>query len=298
MELLLGSGLFLTGFLLNKNQDEKNQKNLNDPSKISTNKNDGINNTYVQPYPKNYLNNYKSKIYTDSNEFLYNSISDKYLHAIEPNSNIVNNIYRTLNDPYEKNKKNEINNLLNKDINMIKKTSNNNIETMNNIDFQNNYGYDDNMSNDSIFSDNYSIKPNNKITKKKNIDINSQLSDNYSDNYSDNDIKVLNQQDKFLSDVITNLSGSDYESENDKQQIKNKCPTDSFESQFEELKFDHKGIPSTMQNGKQIINIFNDKIGWTPESNFNPKSDGRYDVTGDMTHNNMVPFFFIKNLWI
>ena len=298
MELLLGSGLFLTGFLLNKNQDEKNQKNLNDPSKISTNKNDGINNTYVQPYPKNYLNNYKSKIYTDSNEFLYNSISDKYLHAIEPNSNIVNNIYRTLNDPYEKNKKNEINNLLNKDINMIKKTSNNNIETMNNIDFQNNYGYDDNMSNDSIFSDNYSIKPNNKITKKKNIDINSQLSDNYSDNYSDNDtninIKVLNQQDKFLSDVITNLSGSDYESENDKQQIKNKCPTDSFESQFEELKFDHKGIPSTMQNGKQIINIFNDKIGWTPESNFNPKSDGRYDVTGDMTHNNMVPFFSSK----
>ena len=152
MELLIGSGLFLTGFLLNKNQEEKNKIELNDPSKID--RKTIIDNTFVKPYPNNYYNNYKSNIYTDSNEFLYNSISNDYLYSIQPDSKLVNNIYRTLNDPYEKNKKIKINNLLNKDINMIKKTSNNNIETMNNINFQNNYGYDDNISDDSVFSDN------------------------------------------------------------------------------------------------------------------------------------------------
>jgi hypothetical protein len=296
MELLLGSGLFLTGIFLNKNQDEKKEKDLNDPTKIPNGTFKLSNQTYVQPYAKNFLNNYKSKIYTDSNEFLYNSISNGYQQSIEPGSNIVNNIYRTLNDPYEKNKKIKINNLLNKDINMIKKTSSNNIETMNNIGFQNNYGYNDNVSNDSEFSDNYSIEPKKKSYLKKNIDVNSQLSDNYSDNGEANiNIKVLNQQDKFLSDIITNLSGSDYETDNDNQQIQNhNYPKDSFESQFDELKFDHKGIPSTMQNGKQLLNIFNDKIGYVPESNFNPKSDGRFGVSSDMTHNNMVPFFSSK----
>lgn len=303
MELLIGSGLFLTGIFLNINKSEKDQKELNDPSKILSNSNGIINNKYVIPYAKNYLDNYKSKIYTDSNEFLYNSISDGYLNSIEPGSNVVNNIYRTLNDSYEKNKKTKINNLLNKDINMIKKTSFNNIETMNNIDFQNNYmtSYD-NMSEDSVFSDNYSIQPNKRIIKKNNIDINSQISDNYSDNETNINLKVINQQDKFLSDIITNLSGSDYDTDveyNNNLRTKFNPQTqcaknDSFESQFDELKFDHTGIPSTMQNGKQLLNIFNDKIGSIPESNFNPKSDGRYGVTGDMTHNNMVPFFSSK----
>ena len=289
MELLLGSGLFLTGILLNTNINKKNQKEINDPTKSVTD----LNIKLVKQYPKNFLTNYKSKIYTDSNEFLYNSISNNYLDSVEPDSKIVNNIYRTLNDPYEKKQKNKINNLLNKDINMIKKTYNNNIETMKNI---NNYGYNDNTSIDSVFSDNYSIS--NIKQKKKYIDNNSQLSDNYSDNDTNINLKVINQQDKFLSDVITNLSGNDYdndyESEVDKKQ-NNSCKTNTFESQFDELKFDHKNIPSTMQNGKQLLNIFNNKISWEPQSDFNPKSDGRYGVTGDMTHNNMVPFFSSKS---
>ncbi len=290
MELLIGSGLLLTGLLLNNNENEKTQNDQNDPTKILSKQNNGLNNNYVRPYPKNYLDNYKSKIYMDSNDFLYNSISNKYLKSIEPGSNIVNNIYRTLNDPYEKNKKNKINNLLNKDINFIKKTSNNNIETMNNINFQNNYGYD-NISEDSVFSDNFSIKNIHQMNNSHDSDYS-----NYSDDESNINLKVLNQQNKFLSDVITNLSGSDYESDNENYKTKNiqQCKNDTFESQFDELKFDHKGIPSTMQNGKQLLNIFNDKIGWMPESNFNPKSDGRYGVTGDMTHNNMVPFFSSK----
>jgi hypothetical protein len=295
MELLLGSGLFLTGILLNINNEEKNKKYLEDPSKIFDS-NNYLYDKYVDSYPINNYNNYRSKIYTDSNKFLYNSISDMYLDSVKPNSMIVNNIYRTLNDPNELNQKNKINNLLNKDINMIKKTYNNNIETMNNIGFKNNFAYDDNMSDDSVFSDNYSIGNKKTIKKKNNIDINSQLSDNYSDNDTNINVKVINQQDKFLSDVITNLSGSDFESEVETKQNNylTNSPKDSFESQFDELKFDHKGIPSTMQNGKQLLNIFNDKIGWEPQTNFNPKSDGRYNVSEDMTHNNMVPFFSSK----
>ena len=46
-----------------------------------------------------------------------------------------------------------------------------------------------------------------------------------------------------------------------------------------------------MPGTKQILNIFNDKIHFNPQSNFNPKSDGRYGVTSDMTHDNMQPFF-------
>ena len=49
-----------------------------------------------------------------------------------------------------------------------------------------------------------------------------------------------------------------------------------------------------MPGSKQILNIFNDKMKFNPQSNFNPKSDGRFGVTSDMTHNNMQPFFKSK----
>ena len=184
---------------------------------------------------------------------------------------------------------------------MIKKTSNNNIETMTNIGLKNN-NYSD--SDDSEFSDNYSVsgyKNNlkNKYNLKKQNDLYSALSDNYSDEDSNINLKVIKQQDKFLSDVITNLSGSDYDSDLDFKQDKKikqdqNCNKDSFESQYDELKFNHEGMPETIQNGKQMLNIFNNKINFASQSNFDSKSDGRYNVTGDMTHNNMVPFFSSK----
>ena len=67
------------------------------------------------------------------------------------------------------------------------------------------------------------------------------------------------------------------------------CST--FENQFKPLEFDHEGLPGTMPGTKQILNIFNDKLKFSPQSNFNPKEDGRYGVTSDMTHDNMQPFF-------
>jgi hypothetical protein len=319
MEFIIGTGLFLTGILLNNNENEKKEKILNDPSRILENKNTPYK-KYVKEFPKNYFDTYKSKIYIDSNEFLYNNISNLYEKSVVPDSNIVNNIYRVLNDPDEKQQKLKIDKLLNKDINLIKKTSINNIEdnieTMANIG-KNNYNNYSGDSDDSVFSDNFSMpdtkiknkyktkfNQTNKSRKLNNSDMYSQLSDDYSDEDSNINLKVINQQDKFLSDVITNLSGygsdSDHEpnyKKTSQQNMNNNCKQgnkDTFESQFDELKFDHEGIPGTMQNGKQMLNIFNDKINFAPQSDFNPKSDGRYGATPDMTHNNMVPFFSSK----
>ena len=296
MEFLIGGGLLLTGAFLNINQNEYEQKKIEDPSNI--NKIDK-NNKYVQSFPKNYYDNYKSRIHQDSTEFLYKNISDGYKKSIIPDSKIVNNIWRVINDPNEQKEKKRINNLISGDLNFIKKTSNNNIETMNNIEKYNNYKRSNDLdmissSDDSVFSDNYSL---NNITKN----IKNYNSD--SDNESNINTRVLNQQERFLSDVITNLSGYDTQSNNsDIDNVicsTNSCQninteTGTFTSQFDELKFDHKGIPNTIQNGKQMLNIFNDKNGWIPQSNFEPKTDGRYNATQDMTHNNMVPFFKSK----
>ena len=301
MEYILGAGLIFGGILLNANNKTTKSK-----LEIENKNND------IKPFPKNYYDNYKSKIYTDSNEFLYNSISDLYKKSLKPDSRIVNNIYRILNDPVEKNKKMKINNLLNKDINMIKKTynNNNNIETMKNIETIKNIETMNNMNNmnmlnnydsDSDFSDNYSI-PTKSNKKNKYLNSDSELSDNYTENNTNTNInlKVLNQQDRFLSDIITNLSGSETEYELEKSKnnninnINNKYCKNTFESQYDELKFNHEGIPETIQNGKQMLNIFNDKIKFSPQSTFDAKSDGRYGVTSNMTHNNMVPFFSSK----
>ncbi len=304
MEFIIGAGLMLGGLILNSNQNELESVESNELS-LPLETIDSSQNYYVKPFPKNYLNNYKSNIYTDSNEFVYDNISELYKKSLEPNSNIVNNIWRITNDPATKFKEIKINNLLNKDINLIKKTYNNNIEPMKNI-----YGDSNNYDSDSDFSDNYSIpkkRSNIRINKKRtnnkkyinpDDDIYTELSENYSDEQSNINLKVLNQQDRFLSDIITNLSGEDYETNennnNNKNKMINQTCIPGFESQFDELKFDHEGIPGTMQNGKQILNIFNDKMKFAPQSTFDPKSDGRYGASSDMTHNNMVPFFSSK----
>ena len=148
MEFIIGAGLLLGGLILNSNQDELERTESNELlyplGTIDLNQNQ-----YVKSFPKNYLNNYKSDIYTDSNEFVYDNISDLYKKSLEPNSNIVNNIWRITNDPATKFKEIKINNILNKDINLIKKTYNNNIEPMKNI-----YSHSNNYDSDSDFSDN------------------------------------------------------------------------------------------------------------------------------------------------
>lgn len=63
--------------------------------------------------------------------------------------------------------------------------------------------------------------------------------------------------------------------------------------QFNQLTFDNKGIPQTYNNVKNSVKLFN-KLNIIDESSFNKDSDGRYGVTGDMTHINMEPDFNSK----
>ena len=115
MELIIGAGLFLTGLILNKNdKEDKEDKKIN---------NNNVNDyKYIDLFPKNYYDNYLSNINRDSNQFVYENISNLYKKSMVPDSKIVNNIYRIVNDPIYKEKKKEIDDLLYKDINMIKKT--------------------------------------------------------------------------------------------------------------------------------------------------------------------------------
>ena len=296
MDISIGSGLGLFGNLINNNKNYK----LNIDEKVPN---------FVRQTPVNYINNYDSNIWNERDNVLYNTISDTYEKSVEPNTNIINNIWRIQNDNINQKKNNEISLMINKDINMIKKIESNNIETMKNINELNS------SDSDSMFSDNFSLPkyiPNRTTGKNLNDNItnitnnsNSTFGyyDNNSNNSSDSDYsdyfdsrpqnKVLNTQNKYLEDVVSNLSGKsngfdksiqDNDTEN--------C--DSLSRQFDQLEFNHKGIPGTMPANRQVLHLFNDKLKFSPESNFNPKSDGRYGATSDMTHDNMQPFFKSK----
>jgi hypothetical protein len=295
MEILLGGGLATLGYFLNKSDKITQNKNEYD---VNLALKSGIGNyNYNQPYDNERQNTYNQPVLENTDRIIYNKISNDCIESQKPNSNIVNNIWRIKNDNINEKKIKEINNLIINDINMIKKPNNNNIETMRNLP---NYDNDSNYSNDSNFSDNYSLPDNyNKMRSRKNINENiSEMSDKYSDEGSNINMRVINQQDKFLSDVITNLSVNDNDSNYNVYpnvpNYPNRENPSELDQQFGQLEFNHKGLPDTIQNGKQILNIFNDKMKFASQSNFNPECDGRYGATKDMTHNNMQPFFSSK----
>jgi len=276
MEIIFGLGLGLIGYISN-NRDEYKE----DDTKL-------IKKDLIKRLNKNYLTNYRSNIIDDGNLSLYDSISELYNKGIS-NKMIINNIYRDENGYINGIKKGEINNLLNNDINMIKNLEYNNIDKMKFENFENsknniNDYISSGSDNDSVFSDNYDI---NNYRASENINT-----------------KVLNKQKKFLEDIVSNLSGDVSNLSNDNNSNNSNNSNDSnnlnknneLDNQFEQLKLNHKGLPETFgnSNSKQVLNIFNDKMKFSPQSNFNGKSDGRYGASNDMTHNNMAPFFSSK----
>jgi hypothetical protein len=262
MEFIIGLGLGMIGYITNNND---NKKNL-------------IDNNIIKQFNQNYLTNYRNNIIDNANTTFYDSISNLYKKGIEDNSKVVNNIYREENDPINIIKKNKINNLLNKDINMIKNLTYNNIDNMNGREnFENtinDYISSNSSDGDSVFSDNYDID----AYTKQNINT-----------------RVMNNQDKFLEDVVSNLSGDSSNLADDCNNNYND-DTNELDDQFTELAFKHKGLPGTLgnANSKQVLNLFNDKMKFSPQSNFDGKGDGRYNATQDMTHNNMAPYFSSK----
>jgi hypothetical protein len=276
--LLITGGLGLLGYLINdQKQKYSDEYNNNDDiikiKKYNTSDHDIYNNVFQTQLNKPY-DIEKYNLYSDS---------------LKPDTMLVNRIWRLLNDK-EKNEKinKNVNDAINKDLNNLKNIKYNNIEPMMNI----NNNYNDNFSqsdNDSTFSDNYMHKKYLNDGNIKKINENNYISDDNSSYETDMNINthVLNKQEKFMDDVITSLSG-DFQSDDD---IEYDNPKNEFEKQFEELKFDHKGIPGTMPPDRKMLKPFNEKMKVISESEFIPDCDGRYGVTSDMSHGNMVPFF-------
>jgi len=275
MEFIIGLGLGIVGIISN---------NLNKEDNLTE---DNI----IKPFNQNYLTNYRNNIIDNANTSFYNSISNLHNKSIEDNPKVINNIYRDQIDPINIIKKNKINNMLNKDINMIKNLTYNNIDNMNSREnFENTINTKNTINNKNTIND---------YVSSNSSDNDSVFSDNYDTNaYINNNIntRVIKSQDKFLEDIVSNLSGDSSNLEDEDNNYNQNNDENELEDQFNELSFNHKGLPGTFgnSNSKQVLNIFNDKIKFNPQSNFDGKEDGRYNATPDMTHNNMAPFFSSK----
>jgi hypothetical protein len=313
---LISCGLGLLGYLVNK-QDKKY-----DTSDIYNKEFDDKNIVKIKKYNTNDSDIYINKSIKELDKSYTKKKIDLYNKSLMPDSNIVNGIWRILNDK-EKNKKmnDKVNKNINKDLNNLKNIKHNNIESMMNIynNSTNNQDIDkgdEDMTysdNDSIFSEDISL---NKISeqrsnmqdmqnrqRQKNIEkINRQQQ--YNDNYISDDneseenssyeninTRVLNTQERFMDDIATSLSGEFLQQSVLEDEIEYNSQVNEFESQFDELKFDHKGIPGTMPPDRKMLKTFNENMDVIPESEFKADCDGRYGVTSDMNHGNMVPFF-------
>ena len=309
MDIILGLGLFGYALLYSSNNTELNNAELSKNTEYT-----------IQNYDNHYLNNYTVD-YLEHNQSIINRKLDiEYKDSLNPNSSIVNDQWR-YETYYDKNKKKEINNLLTNDIGMIK---NKNYLVDNKIEPMSNMNNEDNQS-DSVFSDDYQSF-NYKIPNKKHDNSENQSSQQ-SDNESNVNLKMLNTQQRFMDDVISDYSKSDDISMDAKEnkrrtqmlaQMKAKAQAQAqavsqcnintmqpnktrcnnqFLDQFDQLKFSHNGLPEGFNNVKPVINIFNHEkmVQQSPQSNFNSKEDGRYGVTSEMTHGNMQPNFKSKS---
>ena len=300
---LITCGLGLLGYLVNEQDKKYDMTDFYDKKFI--NKDSVKIKKYNTSNEDIYINNTLRQLDKPFDKQKYNN----YTKSLQPDSRLVNNVWRLLNDK-EKNKKinDNVNDVINKDLNNLKNIKHNNIESMMNVyNNSDNLENDDNMTysdDDSIFSDDFSFeqrpKPNQNIQslqdrQHKKSAQSRQIQQKYNDDYmsdsgddresyenssyeTDDNVntRVLNQQERFMDDVATSLSG-EFQVE--------------LDDQFGELRFDHKGIPGTMPPDRKMLKTFNENMNVIPESEFRADCDGRYGVTGDMSHGNMVPFF-------
>jgi hypothetical protein len=345
---LITGGLAVLGYLVNKNE-EKDHNNYLFKKEFE----DKNNNIVIKKYNKSNNDIYDNKSTRELDKEYDDKNYDLYSKSLKPDTNLVNGIWRLLNDEEaNKRKKDIVNNAINKDLYNLKNINHNNIEPMMNIDSDyddtsngsyetddtsnslaysnNNYNnnYNNNGDDDSVFSDDYSIplvRDNIKRTNNNGKNFMRETNNNnsgtrsgvrssdrasgkkISEYISDDDssfgdssyenssresfdninTQVLNTQDNFFNDVKTSLAGNhkSYSNNNERQ------PKNEFEDQYDELRFDHEGIPGTMPPDRKLLKTFNENMNVIPESEFNADCDGRYGVTSEMGHNNMVPFF-------
>ena len=336
---IIGCGLGVLGYLIN------GQKNKYDYDDIYEKEFKETKDIKIKKYNKSESDKYNSTILRQLHKEYDNEKVDYTKKSMEKDSNVINRVWRILNDDYRNKKINkETDDTINKDLKNLKNIKHNNIENMKNIynlnsdtDSLESFESYDNKSNnsssiknyddDSVFSDDYSLplvtnnipitnnngkslfrneNTNNKNIKRnkkrqKNIITNDDVNtyENSSaetfDNVNNVNTAVLNTQDRFFEDIETSLSG-EYESYKNNDDDENNENNENNEQneldrQYGELKFDHVGIPGTLPPDRKMLKPFNQTMKVIPESEFKADCDGRFGVTSDMTHNNMVPFF-------
>jgi hypothetical protein len=195
---------------------------------------------------------------------------------------MLNKIYQDINKKEEQ----QYINSLKKNSNVISPVSTisdynyNNIIGNYNIEFMNNL-----TDNDSMFSDNYSLPQPKKHQQYK----------QYTNNQTNKLNQYINQKNNFYNDnnssydnSFDNSTNTSYQNELDKP-----CETNEFLNQFDELAFDYnKKMPNTYNNSSATFKITNNVN--VDSTEFNKNKDGRFGVTQDMTHNNMLPQFKSK----
>ena len=266
----LGLGLGTLGYTIKNTTKLANEPKVKDTMQK-------VNRYYNNTYDSQQINNNKKEIYL--------KFGKDFNDSLNIDSNIVNRIWRNQQDYYKDINNNQIKNILSNDINMIKNlnynNNNNNIEGMANLD------------SDSAFSDNDTSNDSSKYKRNINthvLDIrdkfmNSVISDNDSSNASEG---VMTNADVYKKSRVVDSTKDNLNNYiNNENKYQN-----GFLNQFDELKFDYKGLPNTFNNINSAVKLFNDVP--TFDSRFKKDSDGRYGVTSDMTHDNMQPNFTSK----
>jgi hypothetical protein len=135
------------------------------------------------------------------------------------------------------------------------------------------------------------------IKKNNNIISIEQMSDSDSD-FSDDNMKYNNfvrRQEQFnkipKTRIDMNMDSDDYDSDNS-------CPN-TFDNQYAPMTLNKRNIPRSSNYYTEQDLMFNPnqtlRNNYVESSKFGENLDGRYGVTPDMTHNNMMPFFKSKS---
>ena len=222
-----------------------------------------INNEKIKIYNRNNYDTFNSNGVLKNREIMYKLNENNYIESTKKNTNIINKLWRENNDSQNLKKDKTLLTYINKDLlNIEDKKYNKNdiisIETMANYNDN-----DSNFSNDSDFI-----------------------------NKNNNNVKFLDLQDKMRTKIESDIDSDDYPEAEPKY-----CNKDLYKSQYEPMKLNNKNIPRTNNYYKEQDTMFRPNQNSYREvesSNFGQNLDGRYGVTPDMTHNNMMPFFKSK----
>ena len=113
--------------------------------------------------------------------------------------------------------------------------------------------------------------------------------------FNGDNMKFINMDDRLKTRIEVDMESEDYGYEEPK------CVKNGFEEQYSQMSFNNKAdIPRNSNYYAQNDVMFNDMsrnngFNFVESSTFDPNMDGRYGVTGDMTHNNMQPYFKSKS---